>query len=236
MVKCYNCGKDLMIDEVTKEHIPAQSLYAGFDDKYKMNRIIVPACFECNNKYSKVDEEFRNMIGIKAKREQNYSLTDKAVRSLKRKDPTLSRLRWDFLGNVIGVEFQERPILDFHKKNFKGVFYQQYGFPLPDDYELIVNIDEEGYSEFVLYLIEYLKAFFEWKYSGHKDVFSYCIQPLRIGLVNDSKADLKLEENEKVIVGAFVYNKEIGALVIAVKKKFLDTIKAEREKIRLDMM
>ena len=231
VVKCYNCGREIRDDEITKEHIPAQSLFTGFDEKYKINRITVPACFDCNNKYSKVDEEFRNMIGIKAKREQNFSLTDKAVRSLKRMDPTSSRLHLDFLGNVIGVEFHEQTILDFHKKNFKGVFFHQYGFPLPDDYELFVNIDENEYSEFIIGVIGYLKTFFEWKCSGHKDVFSYCIQPLRLGIVNDNKEDLKPAINENVFVGAFVYNQEHGALVFAVRKDYLEKIKAEKEEI-----
>jgi hypothetical protein len=38
----------------------------------------------------------------------------------------------------------EKDIIDFHIKNFKGIFYYQYGFPLPDCYDIAVNMDEKA--------------------------------------------------------------------------------------------
>jgi len=61
---CYNCGKELEKKDVTREHIPSKNLFEGYDEKFKVNRITVSACYECNNKYSPTDEQFRNMIGI----------------------------------------------------------------------------------------------------------------------------------------------------------------------------
>ena len=228
MIKCYNCGKELSKKEITREHIPAKTLFEGYDENYKVNRITVPACFDCNNKYSPTDEEFRNMIGIIAKRKTNNSITDKSIKSILRKENGLERLQFNPFGKVTGVEFCQQPIEEFHKKNFKGLFYYQYGFPLSDNYELAVNIDENDYSEFTLGVIGYLKEFFEWKNSGHKDILSYCIQPFRLGINKTDKNDLELSNNENIIAGAFIYNQEHAALVFAVRKEYLEKIKKRK--------
>lgn len=169
-VKCYNCGKELGENEVTKEHIPARTLFDGYTDRYKKNRITVPACFECNNFYSFTDENFRNLIGIIATQEGNNVIAEKSINSILRKKSEYSRLNF-YNGEVVGVDFNEQKIIEFHKKNFKGLFYHQYGFPLTKDYELVVNINENDNTEFTLCVIGYLKDFFEWKYSGHKNIW-----------------------------------------------------------------
>ena len=222
--RCYNCGKELLEGQSTKEHIPAKALFNGYDSKYKNNRITVPACFDCNNKYSITDEEFRNMIGICSNRKENDLVTVQSVKSMMRKSPNLSRLRFDLHGKVTGVEFCENHIIDFHKKNFKGIFYNQYGHPLPNDYELIVNVDEDDHSKFSSGIIGYLKEFFELKNSGHEDIFSYCIQPLRLGINKKDKDDLKPESKENIYVALLVYNRIHAALVYAIRKEYLDAI------------
>ena len=233
IVRCYNCGKELKPGEVTKEHIPAKTLFEGYDEKYKKNRITVPACCECNNNYSLTDEEFRNMIGIGAKRQENNEIAHKAVRSILRKDPQHKQLVFDSLRNVLGVKICQGPIADFHKKNFKGLFYHQYGFPLPGNYELGVNMDEEDFSQFTLGIIGYLQECFEWKFSGHRDVFSYCIQPLRLDELKakqTKKKDLELDKGENIIVGILVYNQEHAAMVFAIRKEYLEDIKFRNTK------
>lgn len=227
IIRCYNCGKILDNDK-TREHIPARTLFEGYDEKYKVNRITVPACFDCNNKYSPTDEEFRNMIGIIAKRKENNTITDKSVKSILRKEKGVNRLYFNPFGKVIGVEFCQQPIEEFHKKNFKGLFYYQYGYPLPDNYELAVNIDENDYSEATLGFISYLKEFFEWKYSGHKDILSYCLQPFRLNITEKDKNDLPLSNDENIIVGALKYNQEHVALVFAIRKEYLEEIKSRK--------
>ena len=227
IIRCYNCGK-IIDNDKTREHIPARTLFEGYDEKYKVNRITVPACFDCNNKYSPTDEEFRNMIGIIAKRKENNRIADKSVKSISRKETGFNRLYFSPFGKVTGVEFCQQPIDEFHKKNFKGLFYYQYGYPLSDNYELLVNVDENDYSEFTLAAIEYLKNLFEWKYSGHEDILSYCIQPFRPGINKTDKNDLELSNNENVITGAFIYNQEHAALVFAVRKEYLEEIKKRK--------
>jgi hypothetical protein len=227
---CYNCLKELDKFEVTREHIPAKNLFEGYDETYKVNRITVSACAECNGKYSPTDEEFRNMIGIISKKKENNKITEKSVKSILRKDTTHERLVSNGFGKVSGVVFNQTPIEDFHKKNFKGLYYYQYGKPLSNDYELFVNIDESDYSDFTLGVLGYLKDMFNWKCSGHPDILSYCIQPFRLGITNPSKADLPLLTSDNIIVGVLKYNQEHAALVIAVKKSYLDGIAEKRNK------
>jgi hypothetical protein len=227
---CYNCLKEIDKKDVTREHIPAKNLFEGYDEKYKTNRITVPACAECNGKYSPTDEEFRNMIGIIiAKKKENNKITEKAVKSiLRNKAAANERLCIDDFGQVSGVVFNQTPIEDFHKKNFKGLYFYQYGKPLSKDYELFVNIDETDYSKFTLGALGYLKDMFNWKFSGHSDILSYCIQPFRLNIKNLTKEDLPLQENENIVMGYLDYNQEHAALVIAVRQAYLDEIKQNR--------
>ena len=221
---CYNCGKEFDIKHITKEHIPARNLFEGYDEKYKVNRITVPACSECNGKYSPTDEEFLNMIGVIAKREENQKIAEKTVKSILRKETGKQRLSINDLGKVSGVSFGQIPIENFHKKNFKGLFYHQYGIILSDDYELYVNINESDWSDFTLGILGYLKDLFTWKHSGHPDILSYVIQPFRTGISNPSRKDLTPLKNENIFVGILKYNKEHAALVIACRKGYLENI------------
>jgi hypothetical protein len=225
---CYNCGIELDEKDVTREHIPAKNLFEGYDEKYKVNRITVPACLTCNGQYSPTDEEFRNMIGIIAKNKANNKIIDKSVRSILRKDSTKQRLAFDGFGKVSGVSFNEIPIENYHKKNFKGLFYYQYGKILPDGYELFVNINENDWSETTLWILGYLKQLFQRKYSGHPDIMEYVIQPFRQNNENPQKHDLKPTENENIFFGYMDYNKEHSALVIAVRKAWLEEIKKQK--------
>jgi hypothetical protein len=225
---CYNCRKEFDAKDITKEHIPAKNLFEGYDEKYKVNRITVPACSECNGKYSPTDEEFRNMIGVIAKRKENQKITEKAVKSILRKESGKQRLSINDLGKISGVSFGQTPIEDFHKKNFKGLFYHQYGTVLPDNYELFVNIDENDWSDITLGILGYLKDLFTWKHSGHPDILSYVIQPFRIGMSNPTKKDLSPQKDENIFVGYLDYNKEHAALVLAVRKEYLEEIKNKK--------
>lgn len=150
---CYNCGNGFDEKEITREHIPAQNLFAGYDERYKVNRITVPACSNCNGLYSPTDEEFRNMIGIISKRKDNRKITEKSVRSILRKDKGMKRLTFDEFGKVTGVTFNQIPIENYHKKNFKGLFYYEYGKVLSDDYSILVNVDEGDWSEQTMAII-----------------------------------------------------------------------------------
>jgi len=36
---CYNCGDEFPEENLTREHIPAQNLFVGYADEYKVNRM-----------------------------------------------------------------------------------------------------------------------------------------------------------------------------------------------------
>ncbi len=225
---CYNCRKVFDAKDITKEHIPAKNLFEGYDEKYKVNRITVPACSECNGKYSPTDEEFRNMIGVIAKRKENQKITEKAAKSCNRGQSRKQRLFIDDTGKVSGVSFGQSIIDDFHKKNFKGLFYHQYKTVLPDNYELFVNVDENDWSDSTLGILGYLKNLFTEKYSGHPDILSYVIQPFRLNISNPTKKDLLPQKDENIFVAYLNYNREHTALVFAVRKEYLEKIKNKK--------
>ena len=145
--RCYNCGKIIKEKEVTKEHIPAKNLFEGYDEKYKVQRITVLACLKCNQQYSPTDEDFRNMIGAIAKRKENNAITNKTKRSLLRKDPARKTFTIDSLGKISGITLNEITVEEYHKKNFKGLFLNQYGEIFNEKkYSIYVNIDEDDWS------------------------------------------------------------------------------------------
>ena len=214
---CYNCGNEIDSSKSTKEHIPARSLFEGYDEAYKVNRITVDACLKCNGQYSPTDEEFRNMIGIIAKRKENNKISEKSVRSILRKDKDNTRLHFEGFDKVSGVTFSKGSIEDFHKKNFKGLFKYQYNKVLLDNYGLWVNIDENDWSKPTLAMLGFLEMF-EWKCSGHVEIFKYKLQPFRLHIENPLKKDLIPESDESFYLCLMAYNEEHAALVLAYNK------------------
>jgi hypothetical protein len=205
-----------------------ENLFEGYDEKFKVNRITVSACYDCNNKYSPTDEQFRNMIGIIAKRKENKKIAEKSIRSIKRKNGTGRGISFDSFGKVTGITFDEVPIENFHKKIFKGLFLHQFGTVINDDYDIYVNIDEDDWSEPTMGFLGYLKGLFEFKQSGHIDILKYSIQPFRLGIENKFKEDLEPTENENIFIGYMDFNKEHASLVIAVRKGYLEEIKKRK--------
>ena len=218
-MKCYNCRKDLKPKENNREHIPAANLFAGFDNSTKDKIITVPACFECNNTYSPTDEEFRNMLGIINNKIENKFITEKTVRSFLRKESSVKRLNLNDKGEVAAVEFSEKTLIDYHTKNFKGLYYHEYNQPLPLDYEIVVNTNENDWSNETLAIISYLKDNFKWKKSSNENVFKYIIEPFRENLINPEKEDLILKTDEPLIICMMIYNNLHGALVFGIKYK-----------------
>jgi hypothetical protein len=112
---------------------------------------------------------------------------------------------------------------------FQELFFHQYGKILTDDYSLHVNIDENDWSDITLGILGFLKDLFKWNHSGHPDIMQYVIQPFRLDIVNPEKLNLVPTENENIYVGYMHYNNEHSALVIAVRKVWLEEIKKQQE-------
>lgn len=230
---CYNCGSEFPEEKITREHIPAQNLFVGYGDEFKVNRLVVPACFDCNNKYSQIDQEIRDAIGIMNNNDDNQiELTRKAVKSIMRRKNWADRLFFSE-GKVLAVDFSYNEFKKLHIKNFKGVFYNKYKRPLPKDFEveIIAEGDEEDEK-----LMGIGKLFYDYVIedniflvSGHEDIFMYNIKTMNT-TETEYVADSDDIENALCIIGVFVYHKNLCSIVIAAKKEFLEGINQKRKR------
>lgn len=217
-MNCYNCGKPLKKKDNHVEHIPAKNLYEEFPHGHKTNRITVPACYDCNQSYHDVDEEFRNFIGTINKRPAAIGLVKKTTRSIARSKSKTARVLYSVKAKQpIAVKFDMKEIQRYHAKNFKGVFYHNYGFHLTDDYKIVVHCDETDKRPSGTRLLNYLQNNFKMKVSGHEDVFRYIIQPFRTNYKFDGN-DIEPEDNDR-FVALLSYTKNHAALVVAEKQK-----------------
>jgi hypothetical protein len=221
---CYNCGIELTNETKTSEHIPAKNLFAGQTDENKRNLLTVTACFTCNNKYSTIDNEIRDMIGI-----TNDSLTDnaiitgKAVRGLF-KQKAFDRLNFNQLGQVESVTFKLKNALEIHTKNFKGIYFNEYNERIPEEYSINVIADGCENSQMTLGFIlqnALNETIPEWKYSGHTSVFKYKIA----GYSFNEDNLIYLDNNSKrptLFAAIMVYYDIIGAVIFCGSPEIMD--------------
>lgn len=229
MENCYDCGKPLTKDTTTKEHIPAKNLFNGYPPEYKNNRLTVPACFDCNQAYSKIDQEIRDAIGIMNNNEPHQQeLTRQAVKSILRRNNWKERVEKNEKGDVVSVSFSYEELRQLHIKNFKGIFYSTYGFPVPEYFEIEIISDGDEKFEHLMKaaqtMHDYIDSFKDWKQSGNHDVFMYNMKKIASdseGMLNDN-GDV---ENSMAVVSVLVYHKKLSAVVVAAKKDFLESIK-----------
>lgn len=227
-MKCYNCGIELTKEEKTREHIPAKNLYLGYPEEYKNNLIVVDACLDCNQKYSKIDQEIRDAIGfMNDDNMMQKELTEKSIKSIFRKK--------EF--NKIGIEngklyksFNYNDFRELHLKNFKGIIYYNYKEPLLEEFilEVISEGDEEdGKLMMIKKLFQNYLNSKEWKISGHTDIFKY-----RYVMINLKKEGLNKDFSETdniddcdMIVGEFFYHNRFNPIIFATKKESLESIR-----------
>lgn len=231
MEYCYDCGKELNDENSNKEHIPARNLYNGYPENYKQNRITVPACIECNHRYSKIDQEIRDAIGVMNDAEPNQQeLTRQALKSILRRKNWKERVDQNEKGQVVSVTFSYDELKQLHIKNFKGLFYKTFGYPVPENYEIEIISDGDEEYEHLLRVAQvmhdYINSFNDWKASGHQDVFMYNIKTMTVNSEDkiDHNDDL---EKALAVVGVLVYHQKLSAVVVAGKKEYLKTIKNE---------
>lgn len=217
--KCYNCGLEVTRKNRSKEHIPAQALFVGYPYTYKINRITITGCMDCNNFYSSVDEEFRNLIGIINNSPERETITKKSIWSNFQFWKKQNRLMFDNDGRVGGVIFDANQIELFHKKNFKGIFYKEYGYPISNDFDILVDINEGDWSDGLMSSIGYLQDHFNWKISGHKDIFQYIIQPFRDNLPNGIQTNIKPNVTDTHFLALMKYNQSHDAFVGAKRRR-----------------
>ena len=212
-IQCFNCGVSISRKQgnETSEHIPIQSLFEGVGDDYKINRITVPCCHACNNETSKtLDEEFRNAIAVIS---DNPALTGKTVKAMFQYKRQFDRLR-QIENGQLGITFNQKTLIEYQKKVFKGLFYHRYNYPLPSNYVILVDFDQAGNGGSIPF-VKYLVANFKYKHSGHPSIFKYILQPFRAGLNQKEKTDLVPTPDDKRYLGLLVFNQSFASMVYA---------------------
>ncbi|WP_317897158.1 hypothetical protein [Aurantibacillus circumpalustris] len=217
-MNCYNCGASLSPAQNHREHIPPKNLFEGFPIAFRETRILVPACYNCNQSYSYADEEFRNLIGIINKRPEAVKLVEKTTRSFFRLDAKLARIIYGISNRMpFAVKFDLKAIEQFHIKNFKGLFYHNYGIPLTSNFLCLAHFDTNFQKEKSQKLVNYLTQNFSWKVSGDESVFRYILQPYRPDH-NFDGSDILPSADEKYFICLMSYTKNHAALVLSERK------------------
>ncbi len=228
---CYNCGIPLTADIATVEHVPAKNLYEGFGDEYKVNRITVPACFVCNNLYSKIDQEIRDALAIKSDDpQQKKDLTGKGVRSILRRSNWSHRTHFNNNGQVVAVDFNYGDLRQLHIKNFKALFFRKYGFPVPENFIIDIIADgDDDKIETAQVFHDYLRTDKEFEHSGHPDIFKFILKDMTPDIPNDTIYVSGDFDKLVGVAGLLVYHDDIGAVIIAGKKDFVERCKPKRK-------
>lgn len=229
---CYNCGQPLTSNNATVEHVPARNLYDGFDNQYKVNLITVPACYSCNQFYSKVDQEIRDALAIKSDNlEQKRRMTEKGVRSILRRSNWRDRSYFNNEGKVIAVDFSYDDLKQIHIKNFKALFFRKYGFPVPDnfDIEIVSDGDDDKKVDRAKVLYDYAQLDKQFEYSGYPDIFKFILKDLTYDISSDNFYESGKFDKLIGVTGLLIYHENIGAVVLAGKKDFIESSNPNRK-------
>ncbi len=245
-MNCYNCGKPVSNDSQVKkntskdvvlknhvEHVPAICFYVGAKEEHKINRITVPACFTCNNQYSGIDDELRNMIGVaNDSMDEGEILTDKSIRAIVRKNNWHERVHMNEDRTVGSVTFDANKVYNIYRKNFKALIYHEYNIVINDDFKIAILFDgfklntntgsmTGGKEQFERYLFTMTKLLMDvgtWKPSGHKDIFEYGLLPLSY---NEEKIIVPESNPDKAVTFLMmqVYHQKIESVIAAINVK-----------------
>ena len=220
-ILCYDCGKIIHTGDKDREHIPAQCFYSGLGPEYKIERITLDSHKVCNQKYSKIDQELRDAIGISIEnQEDNPELISKSIRSILRKKSGIERITSK--NGEVFVDFNYEDLRSLHIKNFKGIFYREFGIPIPDKFFIEISTagEQDNFSfELMNSLYQIVNQYIEeWKISGHRDVFKYKIAVFE----NYDLSEFNANSNEQIIFCVMVYHKNIICFGIATTQLLID--------------
>ena len=138
-------------------------------------------------------------------------------------------------GRVVSVSFSYDSFKELHIKNFKGAFFDKYGYPIPDEY--VIDIIAEGDQEdpnlngIGKMLFGYVAEGNNWNISGHEDIFKYKLKSFT-PTDGENVFDTPELDNSLGVVGILIYHKSILAVVIAAKKDFLESLPNAKNKER----
>ncbi len=200
----------------TDDHIPQQCLYEGYNVEFKLNRKKVLSCYKCNQKFSEIENDLRDFIGILNIDNINQEeLTISGVKSILSHRNASERLCYNKNGEVIGVDFSFDNFDLNHLKNFKGIYNIEFKNIIPKEYKIKFINDPYSQKKFTP-ILTFLENNDDWKVSGHEDIFRYKIIPFKNINGEISKTN-KLSDS----IGVFSllhYHKSLLILVIGTKK------------------
>ena len=150
MGKCVYC---VNANEETKDHVPPRGIFAK-DNRDDLIR--VPACFNCNNSFSKDDEWMTQLVATNAEFQEFPGIgevTDRALRAVSRPESygLLASIVSNFTdvelwasasGRSDGIYIRNTPAIQFDGDRFKriisrivrGLFWHETRRILPKDY------------------------------------------------------------------------------------------------------
>lgn len=138
---CYLCGGVA----TTKDHVPSKNL---FESPLPSNFITLPACVNCNVKFSKDEEWFRNQILAMSFSERGRRLwKNKALKALNRKP----KLKFDMRENLIklndgktAIKFSAERANKIIKKVIYGLFFHHFGQRIRDNLQWAVYLNPQN--------------------------------------------------------------------------------------------
>lgn len=236
MKYCYNCGNSFSEDELTKEHIPPKCFSDVYPNEFKNNRITVLCCDECNNEYSKIDADLRDMIAIaKDGRNGNDKFLEKGVNSIIRRKVYGKDYVYDDTKGQYKISFNYKPIELLFDKCHKGMFYHKYGYPIDHDFvsqasQKLVNEKHNTANNKIFENFHKSKPD-SFIISGHPEIFAASILAYKPSNGNTFEITEQLEECFALST-YMIFHNEIDCLVMSVKKDgiFYEMIKPSLNK------
>lgn len=186
---CVYCGND---NDLTKDHIPPRCL---FPDPKPADLITVPACNLCNEKFSKDDTYFRDMLILRQDLDKNphiNKLIDTVIRSFKRSESdayfryVYSKIDKHDARTRSGIYVGEQPTIEIELNRInnvinrivKGLHFYEKGIRLSPDYDVSTfskeYIDNLNFDQSKTFLKHFISPTFEIKPKpiGH-GIFKY---------------------------------------------------------------
>ena len=149
ITECVYCGS---LKDITTDHIPPKNL---FPSPRPNNLITVPSCKECNQKASKDDEYLRLVLSMRQETSGHPEIlknNEKLRRSLQRPEQKGFRVSFlnslavvdsytpagIYLGKTSAFRVDMKRVNAVIKRIAQGVFYEEKGIRLPDNYRVRV--------------------------------------------------------------------------------------------------
>jgi len=177
---CALCGVN---QASTRDHVPPKAIFP----KPRPTLITVPACFECNNSASDLDDLFKVYLSMHTAENNDIArqlFTEKTVRTLRRNQNLLRRIHNESrrvpvrniqgeLESRLGVLWDSNVHTKVIERTIRGLYFHHSGSSLPSDSELKVQW-LKGVPEEVVPMLPLCK---EHVIGENQVVYKYAIAP-----------------------------------------------------------